>query len=855
MTKEVVLTQENCLFLGTEDDAGYVQNLKGLFNGVTTFTICNDPFKYLVELEQYCVRKDRNIGYVATTSTTILSALLNKMGNPRNEPKLSEYAGSLFPYKNLEILILDPLKQLHTVSYGKFLTKRYLSKLVDKSKWLEPTEFKWQVIDKEKDFEEFYSYALIAEAISVDIETVKEPVLAIRCISFTLLLLDDVGCGSRNVSNSSNLNFNPSSKSIPRTITGVIACTSISSLNWIRKLCETKAQKIFQNGKYDNIYLLRHGIIINNWLHDTAHMMHSWYSELPKDLAFQNAFFLRSVIYWKDLANTSDLFEYYRYNAMDGWATMNVWIAQMLQAPDWAKRNYVQEFPLVFPCLLSELTGLKRDNERHVEERRKVLEKETRILQSLRNEIGCPSFNPGSHIQVKQLMQVLGIKEPKSSDEDALEAASYAHPLNARILGKVLEIRGLRKLRTTYLRTDDDITKTSARGNKEFNGYILYSINPHGTDTGRMASRESAFWCGLQIQNIPVGIEVKRTICAPEGFFIGECDLEQAESRDVAYLSGDRNLIAAVTGSRDFHSVNASAFFGIPYEELYDDAKRKTKNKQLRDISKRTNHGANYNMGELVLCQTMGLEAVWKAKILLKLPFYDPLDITEYLLIRFHQTYKGLKGSTVIKSREVREFLKLPQSDYKLYSPGTYYAHIATTIDINRMYVSRAYHHKPEDSSDSGFPTMVHLEKAKAHIKIGDWTRYCFGDPVRNKRDLNSYTAHPSQSLNAMTLNKAYMRVFYEIALPEAEDFRLNAQIHDSTLFCWREGRTDLPSRVKRIMEIPVTVQNIQGDYDTFTVPAALKLGRVIRNKSGNTVIDDFGNEVYAYARYWNETE
>lgn len=833
------LNTSSCLVLGTTEDEGYMSYLKGMFNGVNTYTTLR-PFKYLTELEAFCQGADpktglpRNITRVATTSTGILGALLSKLGNPRSDPKLSEYAGSFFRYGGLEIVIIPPLKQLVTTSEGKFITSRFISKLVNPSAWQESTQFKWKVLSQEN-INEFYSLAHSPDcfAMSSDIETIKEG-LRITHVSFTLLLIDsDTGDMS--------------------TETGVLVLKSPWELEWARKLLSLPVQKIYQNGKYDNIYNLRYGIIPVNWLHDTAYFMHCWYAELPKDLAFQNAFFLREVVYWKDLAETSDQFEYCRYNAMDSWATMNVWVAQMLKAPEWARRNFLQKFPIQYPSLLAELTGLKRNPEAFARERAKVVKREEEELALLRRELGSPNFNPSSPKQVSALLHILMGKDMEGSGEDILLNCIYAHPLNGRILSRIITIRGLRKLRTNYLRTDEDKSKPADKGNKDYKGFILYSINPHGTETGRNSSKESSFWCGLQLQNIPTGPEVKSTIEAPDGFYIGEADLEQAEARDVAYLSGDTALIAAVSGTRDFHSVNAAAFFGIPYEALYDDVKKKTLNKPVRNTAKRTNHGANYNMGAFVLANTMGVKAVWEAKELLKLPFWDPLDVCEYLLVRFHMTYSGIKGMTEVKSREVRQFLGIlptaASQGYKLYAPGTYYSHIANSVAVNSMLVSRAYHHS------SNLTLEDNLSRAVEHIEKGDWTRYCFGDPVRNKLDLNSYVAHPSQSLNAITLDKAFMRVFYEIALPEAEDFRLNGQIHDSILFCWREGRTDLPSKVQSLMQIPVTVRDCKGKITTFTVPAALKIGKPYRDIRGSAVVDDFGDEVYRYSKFWDAIE
>jgi hypothetical protein len=91
-----------------------------------------------------------------------------------------------------------------------------------------------------------------------------------------------------------------------------------------------------------------------------------------------------------------------------------------------------------------------------------------------------------------------------------------------------------------------------------------------------------------------------------------------------------------------------------------------------------------------------------------------------------------------------------------------------------------------------------------------------------------------------MTLNKAFMRVFYEIALhpDHRHNFKLIAQIHDSILFQFREGHGYLADAVKRCMEIPVTIKGYDGRTRTFTVPAATKAGS-----------DGCGS------LYWDETE
>lgn len=776
----------NCLFLGTYEDKSYLPNLKGMFNGLNTW-VCTDPIQNLSHLEMYCAKRD--ITRIVSTSVPILRKLLEGLGNSREVKTIGDYAGSVFSHRNLEIVFISPLSQLFTVSYGKFLAARYISKVTDPSSWAEASNFSWKLLDA-SNLEEVYEKLSGAYAIAADIETFKSP-LSIRCIGYTGVFLDLDGRGFH-------------------THSYVLPIDSTFNLAWMRKINDLPVQKIFQNGKYDCSYLLRYNAPVSNWLWDTAHGMHCWYSELPKDLAFLNAFFLRKVVYWKDLAETQDLFEYYKYNALDTWATANVWIQWMLSAPDWAKRNYSLEFPLVYPCLLAEMTGLRRDSERLSEARKEIDAAEEGKLSSLRKMLGAPSFNPGSYKQVLKLLELLGCKDITSTEEKDLNKAILRHPLNFRLLGEagVLGIRGLRKLSSTYLRTDADAKQTGINagegGAKEFRGRILYALNPHGTDTGRLASREHHFWCGLQIQNIPRGPEVKQTIRAEDGFYLGECDLEQAESRDTAHISGDERLIAAVSGSRDFHSINASSFFGLEYESIYDDSTGKTKNKPLRDLAKRVNHGANYNMGPNVLVDTMGLDKIWEAQRLLGLPSeWAPKEVAEHLLGVFHATYPRIKSA--------------------------YYVSVVNEIGITRRLTSRAYHHL------RGVETDREIQEG---IEQGDWVRYCFGNPDKNKSDLNSYVAHPSQSLNARTLNEAWLKVFYEVALPNPTTFRLHAQIHDSILFSYAEGYEKFAHQVKQCMEIPTTVRDVSGTYRRFIVPAALKIG--IPGKP---------------AKYWSEVE
>ena len=792
------MAQDAILFWGTSHDKQYLPQLKGCVGSATTF-LRLEPVTTLTQVSMYCSAK--KITRVISTSTSLLKKLLH--WDRRKEPSLSNYAGSYFklaPFKpgepEIEIVFMQPLKQLVTVPYGKFMAERVVNKLTRKDKWYKPTSFPgFDIINASNELSSFHLLSKCF-AICIDIETFKENA-TIRCLSYTGFFITEVG--------------NIKSYSCVLPLDSEYALAIMRKWNW-----ELKAPKIFQNGKYDIAYLTRYSAPVYNYLYDTANFFHGWYSELPKDLGFLNSFFIREAVYWKDLAETNDLHEYYRYNALDTWGTGNCFLAMLYEAPAFAVQNYLLEFPLTFPCHLSEMTGIDRDMSTFTIAKEQQQEIIDRDLAKLNTILGVPAgenFNVKSPIQMKAVLKILGCTDLKSADEKNLKKARFRHPFNARIINLVINIRKARTLISNYLTEGKEMSRQDGTGSR-----FLYSLNPHGTDSSRLASKSHHFWCGDNIQKIPRGGIVKQTFKADPGFLLAEVDLEQAESRDTAYISGDEQLIENVENSPDFHCANASAFFGIPFEELFDTATGEKLNKTIRDLAKNVNHGANYNMGAYILIETMGEENILKAKQLLGLPrFWSYQQVAEHLLDGFHKTYPGIKG---------------------VFYPG-----VVEEIMSTRKLSSTAVHWNWKEALRPNLsPIESQCKEQYYREQSGAWTRYCFGNPEQNKQALNSYISHPPQSLNAQTLNKAYLSVFHDIAMNPAyaKHFKLCAQIHDSILFQYRAGHEYLCEAVKERMEIPITIKAYDEKIRTFVVPAGIKNGKHLPAKQ---------------ATYWSETE
>lgn len=730
------MQHQQLAFVGTSEDKPYLHLLKPLVGHVSVKVLLADEITTWTQLKLMVA--ERGCTGILSTNPKLLAKLTFD-----DKAKLSNYAGSYFERDGIEIVFLNPLQQIHTVPYGRFLAQRYINKLVYPDRWMKEPEFTWEIA-RPDNVARIYDRFLDCDLIAVDTETFKEN-LAIRCVGY---------CGVWITDNSIT------------THTVVIPLDELFFLTWMRKFNNLPAAKILQNGKYDHAYFFRYNSPVHNWLWDTANCMHSWYSELPKDLGFLGPFFRRTGRYWKDLAETAaNIEEYYLYNARDCYNTALVFLSWVNECPRFARQNYVAKFPVNFPCHMGEMRGIASDPARRREESDRLNREISEAERSLERMIDVKGFNSNSHIQVKQLLTILGCADiaAKSSDEKSLEKAMFRHPLNRRILQKILDIRGMRKLQSTYFPE-----------HKFYKDRLLYAITPYGTDTGRAASGESPYWCGYNIQNIPAYTDsVKRTLRADDGFAFGEADFSQAETRGSAVLTGDEALLAAINSGKDFHSLNASAFFGRPYDSIYDDATGKKLDKALRDLAKRVNHGANYLMMADVLVDTMGLQKIFEAAKLLGLPtFWDARDIASYLLKQFELTYPTIRKD----------------------HPAAIIAEIKST----GMLVG---------------PT--------------GWTRVCFGDPTKSKLVLNSYTAHRAQSLNAMILDMAYMNVFYNIAMnPKyAPHFKLQTQIHDSILFQYRIGHEYLGELVAENMRVPVDVTDIRGVTRELVVPVDVKMG------------------------------
>lgn len=207
-------------------------------------------------------------------------------------------------------------------------------------------------------------------------------------------------------------------------------------------------------------------------------------------------------------------------------------------------------------------------------------------------------------------------KSGYSTDASVLEKLEPYHP----IIGLILDYRKDTKLKNTYCdglgaQISDD-------------GRIHTTFKQTQTLTGRLSSAEP------NLQNIPVrsekGKELRKFFVADEGKVLIDADYSQIELRVLAHVSDDETLINAFNNGEDIHTVTASQVFGVPFEQV---------NGEMRKRAKAVNFGIIYGIGDYSLSQDLKI----------------PRKVAAEYIENYLSKYSGVRDYLDSTKREARE--------------------------------------------------------------------------------------------------------------------------------------------------------------------------------------------------------
>lgn len=288
------------------------------------------------------------------------------------------------------------------------------------------------------------------------------------------------------------------------------------------------------------------------------------------------------------------------YCGLDSCVTHEVLSVINEQADDVTDVIYDFERALQAPVLEMMLRGILTDKFevnrlRGIYEQRKA--KLQQVVDALAQAVWNSPLNAGSYQQVADFFYNY-MEVPK---QYKFEKGKKKLTTNREALETIANYRYPRPIATAILAYRDMVKRIGVlKSGIDDDARMRFSYNIGGTNTGRFSCNENVFGGGTNGNNITD--ELRRIFIAGKGRKLAYLDLEQAESRVVAYRSGDEKYIAACESS-DLHVRVAKliwknlAWSGHNENPDHDRATSEQKfyrHFSYRDLSKRGGHLTNY---------------------------------------------------------------------------------------------------------------------------------------------------------------------------------------------------------------------------------------------------------------------
>ena len=300
------------------------------------------------------------------------------------------------------------------------------------------------------------------------------------------------------------------------------------------------------------------------------------------------------------------------YCALDCAVTLEIWQKIKKELDDTTSKTYQFEIDSLKPAMAMMQKGLRVDLEK-VKNMRAPLKKARLKLERMLNLFSQAAtgkdLNHASPKQLQDLFYVhLGIpkimsykkgKSKVSTDREALEKLRENYPRAKVFANAILALRDIDKQLGVLETTRDKDNR------------IRCSYNVAGTETGRWSSSEAPWGTGTNLQNITK--DLREIFIPDDGMTMFYADLEQAESRVVAYLTGDQGYIDACE-SGDLHTTVVKMVWknmgwsGDPVQERKLAENPYYLQFSFRDMCKRAGHGTNYGLSATSLARHLKIK-------------------------------------------------------------------------------------------------------------------------------------------------------------------------------------------------------------------------------------------------------
>ena len=478
-----------------------------------------------------------------------------------------------------------------------------------------------------------------AELIGVDVETIPHMPKLKKKQNFLMTVCSYSGIDSKGELRSFALQLTTQKSASlppPLELNEVIECMAEINANPV--------PKCLHNGTYDAAWFIRYGSPLINYAYDSMTLWWARYPDLPKTLDVVSSVMLDDHRFWKSGRKEEDFTAHTFYAMEDTERTLRATLALLrwAQADPDMLRNFNDAHRRCLIGLGMSLRGMPFDMEMRAKLKEILVDEAEKSLAELRWLVGQDSLNPSSPAQMKHLFyDLLGAKPRSAKGREykrvikgtklstgalAMRAMKADHPMIERVVLAVDKAKKPAKQLSNVM---------SLEG---FDGRFRTSYDGIGTTTTRYGSRRDSFGYGGNAQNIRK--KFRAILKADPDSFILEVDFSAADDVFVSYESQEPKKIALVESGKDIHSYNASEVFFTNWTYDAVVAGKKAGDVRvvdpitgIRQITKKTTHGANYLMAGLTLLVSAGREAIVAAAK--HLGFSDADNWTSDRLVEF----------------------------------------------------------------------------------------------------------------------------------------------------------------------------------------------------------------------------
>lgn len=202
------------------------------------------------------------------------------------------------------------------------------------------------------------------------------------------------------------------------------------------------------------------------------------------------------------------------------------------------------------------------------------------------NDIELARKSLMSNEKLANLLQVLGVAPPQKlspttgkvtwafskTDKKFLDLQDHDDPRVRTVAAARLGVKSsIEETRT------ENLIGVASRGS------LPVMLNYYGAHTGRFSGGDK-----MNLQNLPRGGTLRRSIKAPKGKKLVACDSSQIEARVVALIAEQNDLVAAFRAKKDVYSEHASFIYGYTVTKA---------DKVPRFVGKTSILGLGYGMG------------------------------------------------------------------------------------------------------------------------------------------------------------------------------------------------------------------------------------------------------------------